>query len=584
MSRFRTVGCHLLTLAIFSLAGASSSWANVSLCREIFEGSQWPPKSWSEFLEKSQLHRASSLQSPIPSNVINSPALDARLYQMHLLPGTIKHGPTEGVSVRIATETSAIPNAQFRFLYSAANSFLPLSYVFQPVEGGPTFSITRLPGRRQFSSEREYGNEFNSYLSKVYKVVTSNQHNQELNDYFTQVERSNQMMQTSRETGIFRESRSSREAEANRFGMDLRVENEIVPEGQVTKHPIQVFNSGEILYATRSTVKRGNLIISVIDTQLEVPRAGMAIGSRPTEADITIGLEQQRNWVDEILTVIYPEYAERRKWSQSFIEHDYQSVLSSLNSTRYISVARVEENNTPGEIVAAIGLNRAAYGTEERFNSESGQWEEHLGGFGRTFWEDHPDARTSYQPAIDTNVPLLKMEAYLNIRLKRPSSITNVDWSHQYTSLYRDAYSAAVPRFQGMGVIYEPVKFYLASKNTLSRSAQTELVAAMVDSIFPKYRSLKFGLTSQYLYTFNPLREGQLLYSKRGYKALTDYQSVLKDGQEWHVFGETPDEFLHRFHSLSPEDLETEAGNFIRSMQLTATTLADTQNLQAQHH
>jgi hypothetical protein len=127
----------------------------------------------------------------------------------------------------------------------------------------------------------------------------------------------------------------------------------------------------------------------------------------------------------------------------------------------------------------------------------------------------------------------------------------------------------------GEGIIYEPVKFYLAKKADLRGVAMTELVAAMMDGVFPEYRGTDFGLIAQYLYTFNPLREGQLLYSGRGMNTLDQYQSVTKDGIKWHVFGSAPGDFLQMFHSLSAADAETAAGKYLLSLRRTARMLEE---------
>jgi hypothetical protein len=325
-----------------------------------------------------------------------------------------------------------------------------------------------------------------------------------------------------------------------------RIKTPNVPEleGVVERYPLRrlpgTFN--KVLYAYKQTIQRGPFKVVIVDTYVANAQDESSDGYfhpiEYTKADFAQGQAKQLEWLKDVLETVYPDYLYR--FGQ-----------------------------------AMLGLNRASYGVATYYDLQLKRWQSKVGGFGSQFHADHPptDNQAMWPDYLNRPVPLLKMEAYLDVRLPRPFAVEEVSPPNRFLAPHIFDFTSpptAAPwpqmMIEGWGKVYEPGKFKMDTGDKLNHLATTQLAALLYEFMFPAQSSLAGSLEAQYLYTFNPRRPGILLYGHRGMQILEQYPQKWKDKRLWQIFGESAADFSLKF---SPDPLEMDqsrAATFIRSL------------------
>jgi hypothetical protein len=544
----------LLTIIAASLCSQPSLAASLRCANVLSKLPSKPQESWHDFIQSISTGNTTGDQEPsgiVPLKTIDQPLLrDARLYQLHDFVATRPDTDPE-----IAAE---IDQAQvgFKFLryncrYSKLQSLPARLYFFQSNDGGPIFSVDDFPRKNDFQNSQEYSAVLKKYLQDIDQIVRSNERDPKFNDYFNWLKGSD-----------------------DNFFSWLGYQPPSIPvQGKIEKYPVsEIENSGKRRFATKETIDKGPLVVEIIDTVVEY-RDSKTLKKK----DLRLGRTTQRKWIDELMSVVFPEYASRRGWSRDFLKHLYQKVITTADSTRYIVVRKKDSAGKPGEIIATIGLNRAPYGTTRFFNRISQKWEEYTGPFGPIYGRDN---NVDLDQSGMKPVPLLGMEEYLQIQLPRPTSISEISWPQMGKNSPKElligdniAMDLTKPRYHGMGAIYEPVRFYVSPKDSLRTEAYTELVSTLLQSLFQTNMDLNYGLNGQYLYTYNP-KEGVILYRRQGFNLIPEYPTQSKDGSDWQTLGASPQNFVRKAHAPSVTTDPSEAKSFIARLKATVEQLA----------
>jgi len=170
----------------------------------------------------------------------------------------------------------------------------------------------------------------------------------------------------------------------------------------------------------------------------------------------------------------------------------------------------------------------------------------------------------------------------MKVILERPSTVeriiypTGKSWLRNFSPTEDSVDDGQHPVYLGSGIIYEPVKFFILSKNEydgkLRGVAYAELVATILKSVFPANRSMQYSLDSQYFATYNPKRDGILLYRKQGYQVQESYPTKQVGDKVFHVFGASAPDFLMKFNPNSKADdgADADALSFIENLRATA--------------
>ena len=248
-------------------------------------------------------------------------------------------------------------------------------------------------------------------------------------------------------------------------------------------------------------------------------------------------------FVMEILEFIFPQYTERRGWSEEFVEKLYAEALKSLYHTKYVIV---REKGLNGKIIACMGLTRAPYGKVVYYNKLTQQWEERIGPFGKSFLADKfsinnlQAAKDHYQHPNwwQWPAPILSFEKNLDPsnRLPRPGILEEVVTADKFPS---DAFTdyfvgqqvdVTKPIYFYRGQLLEPTKFGVAKNSDLRGVAYAEVLLQLFKAVFHEdedfgannsFQSADFALNGQALYTYND-RTGIPLYRSMGLETMTE--------------------------------------------------------------
>jgi hypothetical protein len=503
----------------------------------------FPPKSWVNYLKTMPMAIASAQpMGLIPREIVEAPREDSRLYTMGSKYfaksnlGRVEQKP-QFVQADIKAEVAA---ASTRYEYISSSSPQGGPYTFRTTEWGGGFEVPDLPRRNEFANQAAYSQALHKYLDRIVAVIKSEKTYPEYDEIFDPRRLDWQV-----------QDRAELKAGKN-FARTRRHQKDT----RVTEVPVEtVAGTGLGRIAFREEYDRGDMIVIVIGTKFE------SHVQASTEA-MAKGKELQKTWVIELLKEIYPEYVERRHWPESFIKADFAEVLETLNSTDYVIVRKKDVNGKPGELLAAMGLNRASYGKAQVFNAETNRWVEYTGKFGSTVYNDYPTAQSDrvVDPSLirENKVPLLKMEAYLGegFRMPRPAQVEGITLQQVGPRIVNGDFVGRQPIYLKAGEIFEPVKFFMSKTAELRATALNEVFAETIQVMFQSNRSCDLSVCGQALYTFNPKTEGSRLYAKRGMGVLTEFPMASKDGVEWHVFGSKVESYLQKYHEPTAADKE----------------------------
>ncbi len=503
----------------------------------------FPPKSWANYLKTlPTVKNPVQPMGSIPREIVEAPREDSRLYTMgskYFAKSNLARGGQvpQFVQADIKAEVAAVST---RYEYISSGSPQGGPYTFRTTEWGGGFEVPDLPRRNEFANQATYSQALHKYLDRIVAVIKSEKTYPEYDEIFD-----------SRRLDWQVQDRAEMKAGDN-FARTRRH----LKDSRVTEVPVEsVSGMGLGRIAFREEYDRGDMVVIVVGTKFEshVQASAEAIGQ---------GKELQKSWVVELVSEIYPEYVERRHWGESFIKADFAEVLETLNSTDYVMVRKKDANGKPGELLAAMGLNRASYGKAQVFNAEKNQWVEYTGKFGSTVYNDYPTAQSDrvVDPLLirENKVPLLKMEAYLGdgFRMPRPAYVEGITLQQVGPRVVNGDFVGRQPIYMMAGEIFEPVKFFMAKTADLRATALNEVFAETIQTMFQFNRSCNLSVCGQALYTFNPKTEGSRLYAKRGMGVLTEFPSATKDGVDWHVFGSKVESYLQKYHEPSAADKE----------------------------
>ncbi len=550
----------LWSVLLFSDHASASSACNVAFA------DQWPPHSWSDFLAKfSPTSDKHPLVRKIHSRKVDPPSVaDSRFHTLHLLYGMKDSKTFENFTNPVpeleAPQSKFVYIGSFEKAWNGSQGIFGKFLIVRSKQTGRELTVPGFPRRPRGADKSQFIADLNSYLERVESLVDSRVEIPAYDRLFRILQNQSSERNIPNQPNLLKKEPWKKSLSSQ----SLRRRKAHHRESFV----LESFDGGKShRVAVRETFRTRGLWVTTFDTFIHRPSS--AIG-RHSNTELKLNYEEararQRSWLDEIVLNLYPAYATRRGWTQEFIERDYSEVLRSADRTRYILI-RNDRDGRPGETLAAMGLNRAPYSGFHRVHEDG--WDKVLISAGLSFQRDFnaPAYRESNIEKTEVSLndlPILKMEKYLGIELNRPLSIDEVHWD---TPTLLNGISIDAPTIKGEGVIYEPVKFFLSKSLEKRDRAMTELVAALVDFIFPSYRDNDFAKHGQWLYTFNPLREGTLLYGPRGWVKERSHQPVQKDDVEWHVFAESPEDFLLKFHNLSEREQISAAGKFIEALQ-----------------
>ncbi len=322
------------------------------------------------------------------------------------------------------------------------------------------------------------------------------------------------------------------------------------------RFPIQfVSHSNNYRYVTRSTYESNDLFTEVIDTRIGRDSQDLARRSnvlypsleKKENYQISDGRLKQKQYLDEIMSFIFPLYAKRRGWTEEFIRKLYKKTFETADNTKYIVVREKTSDGKPGKILAAMGLTRAPYGKIKFFNKTTNKWEEDTGPFGSVhdYFQEGKVNLADDPSKWQDPVYILAMEQYLGVHLPRPSHIEYIQRPTQDKNLFPRSPIAdySKPIFGYTGQIYEPVRFGVAKKGDLRGQAYSAVIIEIFKAIFSSERSDFFNLNGQYLYTYND-PAGVSIYKAMGFKPVSSFGPVTIDNENWTVLGLSPTDVI----------------------------------------
>lgn len=338
--------------------------------------------------------------------------------------------------------------------------------------------------------------------------------------------------------------------------------------------------------AFREMFRSGQFWIVKTDSYLERIPSNVPALPVPTEFELGQARQRQREWLTDVVTAPYEKYVRERGWPEAFIRSDFSEVLETADRTLYVQVYLDNGNGQPQKNpYMSFGMTRAPYGVFLKYNSDKRQWDQTTAPFGYSFLKDFPGPGYIEMPHASGNkvnfrdVPLLKMEKYLDVRLHRPFVIDRLSWAGSPEWSQGGAFKHDLPSLFGQGVIWEPCKFYIEGNTEFYDEALAELMEPLLVALLPHDIDMEFSLKSQWVYFFNPLKAGKLLYRKRGAEPDSRYPQRTVDGIKWHVFGLSPYDFLKKWHNFSRTQKKSAAVSIVKSMQMTADRLYANQSL-----
>ncbi|QLY24829.1 hypothetical protein [Bdellovibrio sp. KM01] len=528
------IPCGLIIAFVLSLGSIANA---AESCTSIFsEGNAWPPANWKQHLQEVKVHAKSQPMGNVQRKYVETPADDPRLYYN-------KYGEHHVDSTKTNWEFSSFLEADIqaevqsvsqKYQYVESHNSTGGPYLFKNTQSQREFIVYDIPRLSEFPSSKKYSAALEKYLGRIEKIVEEGIWNKDLDNFFhgTNPLQNGKMREKIAQGKTLKAARST-------F---------LSAPTHVTAFPVELIPGTKMgRIAFREEWDQGDMVTTVIRTQI--------VGStKATEALMLKGKEEQKKWVIDLISEIYPDYVDRRHWTESFIKADFNEVLETLNSTTYVMVRAKGASGKPGELLAALGINRAPYGKAQMRDPQSGRWMEFTGSFGSTVYDLNPTAQSTIPADMglirEGKVPLLKMEAYLGegFRMPRPSVIEAVKFDNNSPRFVNGEFVGKQPVYMSSGEIFEPVKFYLSRTNQMRGEALTSVFSHIADLLIQPDRDHRPAELGQAMYTFNPKTEGSRLYTKRGMNLMKEYGSAEKDGTEWHIFGSSIESYLNNFH------------------------------------
>ena len=420
--------------------------------------------------------------------------------------------------------------------------------VFQNLEGGPLIRIRIFP---DFSGQDQ--NEARStYLRQVEAGIIQKKIDPELDAYYSQM---STYMKTQTRRGWF-------------------WSKELPNNGNIEIYPVgyQKNYLNETLYAYKHTVDKGSFYLETLDT---VKKENQRDEFEPTESVLRQAQNIQESWVNEIMEIIGHEYRNRRNWSPEFIESIREKAIRTMNRTKYIVIREKINGSEKGKIIATIGINKAFYGSAKFFNSKSNSWETSYGPFGPLFVRENLILKENYASTEvwDKPIPMLNLEEYLGVSVNRPTTVIETIFRGDRSSVNLDFtkndefFSAKNESiFLGMGIVYEPVRLYVAKDAPARGVAYEQLLLEFYKEVFNTGLTNGEALTKgQFFYTYNT-REGVALYKKQGFKVLNDGNPITKDGHEWYLLGASSHDLLEKAGSGNKKANDKDSREFIEQL------------------
>lgn len=524
-----------LALCVAIQANAQESCSAV-FANSFSEGKAWPPANWKQHLHSIKVNAKSQPMGAVQRRFVEAPADDPRFYYKNYgeLRVDSKRSSNEAPIFFEADIQSEVISVSQNFKYIESHNAEGGPYLFKGMQSQKEFIVYDLPRMQEFSSVQEYSTALHKYLGRIEKIVTEGVWNKAYDSFFFA---SNPLENT----------RQRNKIDSNKAIKSAR-STLITAPTNVTAYPVELIpgtKMGRVAY--REEWDHGNMVTTVIRTQIVGP-------VKASDALMQKGKAEHKKWVIDLISDVYPDYVERRHWTESFIKADFTEVLETLNSTIYVMVRAKDPSGQQGELLASLGINKAPYGKAQMQDPQSGRWMEITGSFGSTVHDLAPVAKSTI-PA-DTNliresaVPLLKMEAYLGqgFRMPRPSVIEAVTFNQNSPRFINGEFVGKQPTYMSSGEIFEPVKFFMSRTNQLRGQALTNVFSHIADHLVQPDRDHRKTGLGQAMYTFNPKTEGSRLYTKRGMNLMTEFGSVQKDGTDWHIFGSSIESYMNNFH------------------------------------
>lgn len=343
------VGLILASLSLSARASNRASSAKSDRCVQALRDGEpkLASRDWWQTYLNSLPHSEEPLflEAQFPATDLGeAPLQDARLYQLH------KYVKLIGPPVRRSNPLPELesPGSQYEYIDTVPS--------FGTAEVGPrgafvlvrsrargtVFTAPAIIDRPDGVSADDFLSSLNSYLENIEKIVLENKRDANLDSFFAsldqqEIDSDKSLADRSIEEEVWRHSPVWPISV-----VDLKTRGEI--QSVVTDHT----DYGDTRrVATRETFKAGRVSVTILDTHLEREQTNLFNKPKPSPSEILNGQQQQRQWLHEVLSVVYPDYALRRHWGMSFIDTDYKEVLATANRTRYIIVRSEDERFWP---------------------------------------------------------------------------------------------------------------------------------------------------------------------------------------------------------------------------------------------
>jgi hypothetical protein len=516
----------LLTVQV-SAAMASSQ------CSILFE----PQQTWKDLMKIDVPIGNTPFGRAPEAHLVSNAFDDARIYQVQKLSD--KENP---IYLKIdASDVSELAELEPDFHYLGRFNMPALgSHLVIRAKDGTQFTVESGHFKFVWRDPVERTLRLHSYFTRVREIVASGKTDPNLDAFFQRMKDRTQYIYLGMHKSIQRK-------------------HEHVEEFLLE----QVKDSEFSTVMVKRTKVRTNVIVETYETEMRSSFGGKwrAQGETPPEAAAQ-GRAHQKEIIGDVLSFIFPLYAERRGWQPSFFVTLYRKALQLADQTRTIVVRSKNPDGSAGPIIATMSLNRAVHGKVRFFDETDDAWKELYGPFTNLYQEafgfDHDGGYNlpSLPKYWGQDIPILGMESYFGNRpiLPRPTVIEDIEfpsfsrpviWGEGAMPTGADGSpkfrpSPEHPIYYSSGVIYEPKTFGVAKESELRGVAYSEVLIEVFQSIFNQERDLDFGLHAQHLYTYND-STGILLYKMMGFQVLAGAPTLHKDGVDWKILSLAPE-------------------------------------------
>jgi hypothetical protein len=253
--------------------------------------------------------------------------------------------------------------------------------------------------------------------------------------------------------------------------------------------------------------------------------------------------------IHRILAEVFPDYASRRHWTESFIRDLYFTAMNRRMSTNYDIIRDIKS----GRILATLGMDTVNYGAVKYFDKVTNRYQLSFGPM--TALQDamfimNPLAGSSFD-FLKWNAPIpalgLESENLLPRPLVEVAHLPPIQLDARLEAqmlkllppgMHPDL-SRGVTFYEGR--IGEPTKFKVVRKDELRDIAYDEIISSLTD-IFPICRSTLFHFWGQTYYTYNPEDIGVALYAKLGYPLHPSLPPITVGNEKWPIQANRPTE------------------------------------------